>query len=305
MALPAAVRPFTSEATGDVRTGGADGADTATGPTVLQTVLDRIAGHGPRAHQVWLPPLDRAPALASLLSDGAAEHAELAVPIGVVDRPFDQSRTPLTIDLTAAAGNVAVVGAPQSGKSTTLSTLITALAATHDPDLVQFYCLDFGGGALAAVRDLPHVGAVAGRGEPDLIRGIVAELESCLRTRESLFGEQGIDSIAAYRRLRADSGAQRLADLFVVIDGWATLCHEFEELQEPITALAGQGLSYGLHVVVSATRWAHLRGSLKDQLGTRIELRLGILLIPRWIAEARARYPGTGRAAACATTGCT
>ncbi|WP_373198769.1 type VII secretion protein EccCa [Mycobacterium marinum] len=275
VALPAAVRPFTSEATGDVRTGGADGADTATGPTVLQTVLDRIAGHGPRAHQVWLPPLDRAPALASLLSDGAAEHAELAVPIGVVDRPFDQSRTPLTIDLTAAAGNVAVVGAPQSGKSTTLSTLITALAATHDPDLVQFYCLDFGGGALAAVRDLPHVGAVAGRGEPDLIRGIVAELESCLRTRESLFGEQGIDSIAAYRRLRADSGAQRLADLFVVIDGWATLCHEFEELQEPITALAGQGLSYGLHVVVSATRWAHLRGSLKDQLGTRIELRLG------------------------------
>jgi S-DNA-T family DNA segregation ATPase FtsK/SpoIIIE len=53
------------------------------------------------------------------------------------------------------------------------------------------------------------------------------------------------------------------------------LRHEFEGLEESITALAVQGLSFGVHVVLSASRWAEIRPSLKDQLGTRIELRLG------------------------------
>ncbi|OOK67462.1 ESX-1 secretion system protein EccCb1 [Mycobacterium kansasii] len=71
-----------------------------------------------------------------------------------------------------------------------MCTLITALAATHDAGRVQFYCLDFGGGVLATIRDLPHVGAVAGRSEPELVRRMVAELESVLRSRESSACEQ-------------------------------------------------------------------------------------------------------------------
>ena len=43
----------------------------------------------------------------------------------------------------------------------------------------------------------------------------------------------------------------------------------------PITAIAAQGLSFGVHVVVTASRWAELRPALKDQIATRIELRLG------------------------------
>ena len=44
-----------------------------------------------------------------------------------------------------------------------LRALIGSLALTHTPAEVQFYCLDFGGGALAALSDLPHVGAIADR----------------------------------------------------------------------------------------------------------------------------------------------
>jgi S-DNA-T family DNA segregation ATPase FtsK/SpoIIIE len=39
--------------------------------------------------------------------------------------------------------------------------------------------------------------------------------------------------------------------------------------------LAAQGLAYGLHLAVSATRWSELRPALKDLLGARLELRLG------------------------------
>jgi S-DNA-T family DNA segregation ATPase FtsK/SpoIIIE len=253
-------RRFTTRAVGRVaRTGQTEHSPER---TVLQAVLDRLSGHGPPAHQVWLPPLAAAPPLDSLLRDAAFAPAGLTVPIGIVDRPFEQCRTPLMVDLSRAAGNVAVVGTPQSGKSTTLRTLITALAATHDPDRVQFYCLDFGGGGLASLRSLPHVGAVAGRAEPELVRRMVAEMESIVRSREA-------------RRADSVRHDDPFGDVFLVVDGWASLRREFEALETSITALAAQGLSFGVHVVLSASRWAEIRPSLKDQLGTRIELRLG------------------------------
>jgi S-DNA-T family DNA segregation ATPase FtsK/SpoIIIE len=85
--------------------------------------------------------------------------------------------------------------------------------------------------------------------------------------------------MADYRRLRADghpaAAGDPFGDVFLVIDGWASLRQEFEGLEPRIIALAAQGLSYGMHVVVTASRWAEIRPALKDQIGTRIELRLG------------------------------
>lgn len=268
---PAAVRRFDTRAVEPTRV-----ADQGTAPTVLRAVVDRLSGHGPPAHRVWLPPLGAPPPLHTLLREFAPRA--LTAPIGIVDRPFQQRRTPLLVDLSAGAGNVAVVGAPRSGKSTALRTLITALAATHDPGRVQFYCLDFGGGGLASMRAWPHVGAVAGRAEPRLAARVVAECASVVRSREAVFGERHIDSIAQYRRLRAQRPAARddpFGDVFLVVDGWGSVRHEFEELEAPITTLAAQGLSFGVHVVLSAARWADIRPSLRDQIGTRIELRLG------------------------------
>lgn len=276
---PAAARStqaFTTRVTGAVRR--THRANMTSPPAIYHAVLDRLRGQGPPAHRVWLPPLGPAPQLHTLLHSAEPTPAGLtAVPIGLVDRPFEQRRTPLMIDLSGAAGNAAIVGGPQSGKSTALRTLITALAATHDASQVQFYCLDFGGGTLSSVRSLPHVGAVAGRAESRLVGRIVAECESVVRRREAIFGEHAIGSIADYRR-RAAAGVANddpFGDVFLVIDGWATVRQEFEALEASITALATHGLSFGVHVVLSASRWADVRPSLRDQLGTRVELRLG------------------------------
>jgi S-DNA-T family DNA segregation ATPase FtsK/SpoIIIE len=245
--------------------------------TVLDTVLDNLVGHGTPAHQVWLAPLTASPALDTLLASPARSRGRLSAPVGLVDRPFDQRRDLLTVDLAGAAGNTAIVGGPRSGKSTAVRALLLSLAATHDSRDVQFYCLDFGGGALSSLRRLPHVGSVAGRHDADLVRRTIAEAEALLRAREQRFRRRGIDSIADYRALRAsrDISDDPHGDVFVVIDGWATVRQDFEGLEGPITALAAQGLSFGIHVVIAASRWAEIRPALKDQIGTRIELRLG------------------------------
>lgn len=272
----APARLFATQPIGPVSVAGHTETDAINRRTVLQAVVERLSGCGPRAHEVWLPPLGAAPGLSTLLAGGEA-LSPLTVPIGVVDRPFEQCRTPLVVDLSGAAGNVAIVGAPQSGKSTTLRTLVTALAVTHDPSAAQFYCLDFGGGMLASLREWPSVGSVAGRADPQLTRRMIDWLSSLIRSREMLFRDHEIESIAHYRQLKEsrDPRCDRFGDVFLVIDGWPSLTREFETVEASVAALAADGLSYGVHVVLSASRWAEIRPALRDQIGTRIELRLG------------------------------
>jgi S-DNA-T family DNA segregation ATPase FtsK/SpoIIIE len=249
--------------------------------TLLDSVLDALAGRGPVAHRVWLPPLPASPTLDAVIAE-FGKGTDLAVPVGVVDRTIEQRRAPMVVDLSGSAGNVALVGAPQSGKSTAVRTLVTALALGHGARRIQVYCLDFGGGALSPLADLPQVGSVAGRLEVDLVRRTVTEIAAVLRRREKLFRDLGVQSIVDYRRRLAGdpcfpptADVDPVGDVFLVVDGWNVLRQELDGLETSITAIAAEGLSFGVHVVLTASRWADLRPALKDQIGTRIELRLG------------------------------
>ncbi|MCX2931081.1 type VII secretion protein EccCa [Mycobacterium sp. CVI_P3] len=225
-----------------------------TEPTAWDVIVDRFRGLGSPAHQVWLPPLAKTPELTELRE---VAGGELSAAIGLVDLPFEQRRVPLVVELGGAGGNVAVVGAPRSGKSSVVRTLVTALAARLDAHRIQFYCLDFGGGTLDTLRLLPHVGSVANGRETELVRRTVSHIGAVLSARESA------------------GNADRYADVFLVVDGWPTLREEFGDLEAAVTGFAGRGLSFGVHVILTAGRWADIRPALKDRIGTRIELRLG------------------------------
>ncbi|MBS43644.1 MAG: type VII secretion protein EccC [Nocardioides sp.] len=256
--------------------------------SLLDVAVDRMTGHGPGAHQVWLPPLDRPDTLDELMPDLGPdpelglvsrrwrEVPGLVLPIGTLDRPKEQRRDTLTVDLGGASGNVAVVGGPRTGKSTLLRTLMASAALTTTPQESQFFVLDFGGGTFAAMRDLPHLAGLATRSDPDVVRRVVAEVTGVVDRRETYFSDQGIDSIETYRRRRAAGRADDgWGDVYLVVDGWSTLRSDFEDLELQVQQLAARGLTFGVHVLVGAARWADLRAALRDVLGTRLELRLG------------------------------
>ncbi|MFE5736945.1 type VII secretion protein EccCa [Streptomyces celluloflavus] len=279
--------------------------DDALADTVLDVIVRRLDGQGPPAHRVWLPPLDTAPTLDQLLpalattpdrglhAGGSPAGGRLTVPFGLVDKPFEQRRDALRHDFSGATGHLLVVGGPQSGKSTLLRALIGAFALTHTPHEVQFYGLDFGGGALSSIAGLPHVGSIASRLDPERIRRTVAEVAGILARREEYFRTHGIDTIATYRRRRAagDLPDQQWGDVFLVIDGWGPFKDAYEPLEPVVTDLASRGLGFGIHVLLTASRHLEVRAALKDQILGRLELRLTDPMDSEFDRKAAANVP--------------
>lgn len=259
------------------------------GETLMDVLVERLEGQGVPAHQVWLPPLEEPPTmdqlLAPLVTDperglttGLREHrGALRAAAGIIDRPADQRRDVCWLDLSGAGGNVAIVGGPHSGKSTAVRAVIASLALTHTPAEVQFFCLDFGGGGLMAMRDLAHVGGVATRREVDRVRRSVAEARTLIAEREQRFAEHGVDSMSTYRKLLREGRFPEdpFGDLFLVVDGWSTLRAEFEDLEADVAEVVNRGLAFGVHVVAAANRWMDMRMNLRDMFGSKLELRLG------------------------------
>lgn len=132
------------------------------------------------------------------------------------------------------------------------------------------------------------------------VRRTIAELRLLLANREELFARHGVDSMASYRRLRREGKFDReqFGDVFLVVDGWATIRSEFEDLADEVTNLANRGLSFGIHLVASANRWMDVRHTVRDVFGTKLELRLGdpadSMLGRRAAMNVPERAPGRG-----------
>src|SRR5262249_56182149 len=93
---------------------------------------------------------------------------------------------------------------------------------------------------------------------------------------EAEFAARGMDSISSYL---AGRGRGEIDDpyghVLLVVDGWYTMKQDFSDLEQKFGELASRGLSFGIHVVVTATRWSEMRTWLRDLMGTKLELRLG------------------------------
>lgn len=256
--------------------------------TTFDIAVARLKGRGPEAHQVWLPPLDEPSTLDQLFGDLTVSRTlglysprwrasgAFTIPVGDVDRPLEQRRDKLVINLDGSTGHLAILGGPQSGKSTLARTVVSALALTHTPLEIQIYVIDLGGGTFAGMRDLPHIAGVALRRDADRVRRMFQEVKSIVDNREQYFADHGIDSMATYRKLRAEGRADDgYGDVFFVVDGWQGLRADFEDIEAEFQNLMPRGLNFGLHVVGTALRWMNFRMAVKDMFGSRIELRLG------------------------------
>ncbi|WP_025736519.1 type VII secretion protein EccC [Mycobacterium genavense] len=252
---------------------GADQDELAGPPRkLIATIGEQLARFGPRAPQLWLPPLDEPIPLTTVLEHAGVPERQWRWPLGEIDKPFEMRRDPLLFDATSASGNMVIHGGAKSGKSSALQTFILSAASLHSPRDVTFYCLDYGGGQLRAVEDLAHVGSVASPLEPERIRRTFGELEQLLLSRQQR------EAFRDKQSLTHDDG---FGEVFLVIDNLYAFARDNTDqfntrnpLLAKVTELVNVGLAYGIHVIITTPSWLEVPLAMRDGLGLRLELKL-------------------------------
>ncbi|AQA06966.1 type VII secretion protein EccCa (plasmid) [Mycobacterium sp. TJFP1] len=253
-------------------------------PTIFTTVVELLRNSGfPAPYRMWLPPLevktldDAEPALRDWAVPANTALPQLRVPMGMFDDPVKHAQPTWTID--TANQNVLILGGAQKGKSTALKTLACSLALHNTPEQVQMYLVDYAGGGLGPLADLPHVGGVATRSEHDAINRMLSQVRSLITDRERIFRDNKIGTMADYRKLRTNPDHPLLredhyGDVYIMIDGWDAAVSEGQVLQyrgNEVESLIAGALNYGVHLVMSTTRVVEMRG-IEPHMEAVIEL---------------------------------
>lgn len=273
-----------------------DESPEADAPTVAALMVERMAAAArtlPRGHQMWLPALEETSALTIdvVVSefwkrpwDDFSEDSGLVAAYGREDDPYAHAQDVVALRLADSHGGVA--GAPQTGKSTALRTLMMSLAMANSPERVQFYGIDCGGLKMQSVAALPHVCGIAGAGDEEKIQRVVSEVERILRNRQRDWarwvdpgardGHSGLD-LLSFRANKFGPNKRPVpedghGDVFLIVDNMTAIKTEMLDLHDRIHALTQGALNFGVHVILGADTWMELKAEAK--LAAKVELRL-------------------------------
>lgn len=222
----------------------------------------------------WLPPLPEHLVLEDLPEP--APSGKLApVAYGLDDRPADQQQRPACLDF-ATFGHLFAVGGPRTGRSQILRTIAGSIGRTHSAADVQLYGIDCGNGALLAVSELPHCGAVVRNTQTERAVRLINRLTAEMQRRVELLSEHGFADLGEQRA--AVAVEQRLPHLVVLIDRWESFTISLGEidngaLTDEIYRLLREGASVGLHLVVTGDR-SLLSGRMSTLTDAKLVFRL-------------------------------
>jgi S-DNA-T family DNA segregation ATPase FtsK/SpoIIIE len=226
----------------------------------LQAVVEHIASlskeHGvEEAFQLWLPPLPEVMQLEEVLDPGLIWNGSgwpqpidhLTATVGKVDNPSDQQQYNLDINFSLN-GHLLVYGAPSSGKTMLLKTIVTSLALKYDPQHVNFYILDFGTRTLGVFHELPHVGDILFPEDDQKLDKLMSWLLSELDERKRKFSKLGISNLVSY----CAATGEKVPNIVILLDNYTGFAETYDDSVQDLSKLVREGGNYGIYFVFTA-----------------------------------------------------
>ena len=248
----------------------------------VPTELDAIVHHIqllceeqeiPPVPQPWLPPLKERIALEELEEVQPAvawgQEKPLSVLLGMADIPQAQKQEAVSINLSKD-GHILLYGSPGTGKTTFLQTAGMDLARKFSPKALTMYLMDFGTNGLAPLSKLPQVADTMLLDQTEKISKFVRIMERELNRRKKLLADYGVGTLDLYRQA---SGQEEPA-IVILLDSYEAFKEEaYEaELFKLLVRISREGLSIGVHLLVTAGRQTNLRAQLYSNFKHQLSL---------------------------------
>ena len=223
--------------------------------------------------QPWLPPLKERIALEELEevqpAVAWAQEKPLSVLLGMADIPQAQKQEAVSINLSKD-GHILLYGSPGTGKTTFLQTAAMDLARKFSPKDLTMYLMDFGTNGLAPLSKLPQVADTMLLDQTEKISKFVRIMEKELNRRKKLLADYGVGTLELYRQA---SGQEEPA-IVILLDSYEAFKEEaYEaELFKLLVRISREGLSIGVHLLVTAGRQTNLRAQLYSNFKHQLSL---------------------------------
>jgi S-DNA-T family DNA segregation ATPase FtsK/SpoIIIE len=184
------------------------------------------------------------------------------LPLMLADDPDQQTQYPL--GWAPSVGNLIVYGIPGSGVSTSLRAIAAGLAGSRSADDLHLYAIDYDGGSMQPLVDLPHTGAVVAAGEAERLSGLLRLLGNELTRRRAPGHDHSDDP-----------------RWVVLVDGYGSIAEELrngtlaeQRLLDLLTRVFTDGPAVGISTVLGASRAGAVTMSLASLVRQRLILRL-------------------------------
>lgn len=170
-----------------------------------------------------------------------------------------------------------IAGTTGSGKSELLLTYILSLACLYSPKQVNFFIIDYKGGAMAkTLEDLPHLVGTMTNLEKTSLQRVRSSLLQELRLRQTNFREVMERSALSTMCIEEYAQHRQQTDpifphLFLIVDEFAQLRQEHGEFLEDLQQVARIGRSLGIHLLLCTQKPG---GVIDDQIWSNARFHL-------------------------------
>ena len=247
-------------------------------PTELDAIVQNIKllseeQNIPPVPQPWLPPLKERIALEELEevhpTVAWTQEKPLSFLLGMADIPQAQKQEAVSINLSKD-GHVLLYGSPGTGKTTFLQTAGMDLARKHSPKALTMYLMDFGTNGLAPLSKLPQVADTMLLDQAEKISKFVRIMERELNRRKKLLADYGVGTLELYR----EASGQQEPSIVILLDSYEAIKEEaYEaELFKLLVRISREGLSIGVHLLMTAGRQSNLRAQLYSNFKHQLSL---------------------------------
>ncbi len=219
-----------------------------------------------KADSLWMPELperltfnkleDKIRLEEEMGKDGEKEKPMIEILLGLCDDPGSQRQFPLYYR-PDKMGHMALCGGPVSGKSTFLKLIIWQLLTRCGQQQTAVVCVDMGQANMERFDGLPGVaGVLSEKAERDVF---FYHLERLFQKRKDGFSK----------------GADKYPWVFVVIDNFAAMYSTLTEKQQQfLYRMAGEGMGYGIYLILSASSPAEIPGKVYEKIKTTLAFEM-------------------------------
>lgn len=247
---------------------------------LLELVMEQGEGYT-ETYTMWTTPMST-PMTFNDVTDAelAAPEGGLSIRIGDIDAPREHRRIPMEMTFDSAHGHVAIVGAPGTGRSTVIKTMIASSALRYPGTSVSWFLYDYAGLSLSAMETYPNVAIYGTREDTDVWDRIRGEVRRLSDYRGRIMAEHRIGTVEEYLARREELGAtdDAYGHIFVAIDGMSDYLDTLKldpDAQDDFRDLLNGAKRVGIYFVGTFVKYDSVGQKFESQFTNAVNLYVG------------------------------